>query len=292
MRINFLGFLFLVFTFFNCQVLQLDENQKQVNNAPWETKQIAKGAFWKYNHFDDLFNSRQSITVLDIDLNNPNLVVKIPHIGFSFKKTSSFGKEEDAFAAINGSYFNTKTGGSVVFFSKEGEVIKMTDKSFPQYRDNAGFAIDSAGNVAIVKKPEKGWEAFTNAHTLLSSGPLLLYEGDTISQVMAKFNTNRHPRTAVGITKRNHLIAVVVDGRSSEAHGMTIKELATLMKALGCTVAMNLDGGGSSTAWVKGQPFDGVVNFPSDNKSFDHEGQRPVANAIIFKINDQVGKGN
>jgi exopolysaccharide biosynthesis protein len=292
MRINFFSFLFITVIFFSCQVLQLDENQKQIKKAPWESQQIAEGAFWKYNHFENIFNSKQSITVLDIDLDNPNLMVKIPHIEFSFRKTSSFGKDEQAFAAINGSYFNTKTGGSVVFFSKEGEVIKRTIEGFPRYRDNAGFAIDSAGNVAIVKKPEEGWEAYTNPYTLLSSGPLLLYEGDTVSQVVEKFNTNRHPRTAVGITNDNRLIAVVVDGRSSEAYGMTIKELATLMQGLGCTEAMNLDEGGSSTAWVKGQPFDGVANYPSDNKSFDHAGQRAVANAIVFKIKNHVVQRN
>ena len=90
----------------------------------------------------------------------------------------------------------------------------------------------------------------------------------------------------MGITDENHLIAVVVDGRSSQAQGMTTYELATVMQALGCTEAMNLDGGGSSTAWVQGQPYNGVVNYPSDNKKFDHYGEREVANAIVFIVEE------
>jgi hypothetical protein len=34
--------------------------------------------------------------------------------------------------------------------------------------------------------------------------------------------------------------------------------------------------------FIKGQPFDGVVNFPSDNKKYDHFGEREVANALLL----------
>jgi len=54
--------------------------------------------------------------------------------------------------------------------------------------------------------------------------------------------------------------------------GMNLEELANLMKDLGCTDAMNLDGGGSSTFWLDGK----VMNSPSDK----HE--RTVANALVI----------
>jgi exopolysaccharide biosynthesis protein len=51
------------------------------------------------------------------------------------------------------------------------------------------------------------------------------------------------------------------------------------MSWLGCRDALNLDGGGSST-----MVFDGnIVNHPSDNKKFDHQGERVVANAIVVR---------
>jgi exopolysaccharide biosynthesis protein len=53
------------------------------------------------------------------------------------------------------------------------------------------------------------------------------------------------------------------------------------MKWLSCVDALNLDGGGSSTMVIRGQPNNGVVNYPSDNKKFDHEGEREVANALV-----------
>jgi exopolysaccharide biosynthesis protein len=282
MRFRLYTSLFLVAILFNCQVQRLDRDQKQVLKSKWEIREITEGAVWKYYHFDSLFDSRQNITVIDVDLNNENIKIKIPHIDFSFKETSRLGKEEGAFAAVNGSFFNTTTGGSVVYFYEKGELVEQTKKDLPEYLDNAGFSLDREGNVSIIKKPVEGWQALANPYTVLSSGPLLVYDGEPLYQVQEKFNTNRHPRTAVGITDDNHLIAVVVDGRSSQSHGMTIEELATLMEMLECSTAMNLDGGGSSTAWVNDQPFNGIVNFPCDNKVFDRKGERGVANAIVF----------
>src|SRR5690606_28126654 len=117
--------------------------------------------------------------------------------------------------------------------------------------------------------------------TVLASGPMLIHGDGPIEQKQEAFNLNRHPRTAIGMTDENKLIAVVVDGRNSNAHGMSMQELTALMGALGCTRAMNLDGGRSSTAWVREH---GVVNNPSDNKLFDHWGERAVANAICFIV--------
>lgn len=107
-----------------------------------------------------------------------------------------------------------------------------------------------------------------------------MQNGQVLEQLNVDFNTSRHPRTAVGLTKDNKLIVAVIDGRSSQSQGLTIPQLGELMAALGCTSALNYDGGGSSTAWVKGE---GVVNYPSDNGKFDHEGERAVATVFTVK---------
>jgi exopolysaccharide biosynthesis protein len=53
------------------------------------------------------------------------------------------------------------------------------------------------------------------------------------------------------------------------------------MRWLKAIDAINLDGGGSTTLWVNNEI--GVVNFPTDNKKWDHEGQRKVANVLLLK---------
>ena len=51
---------------------------------------------------------------------------------------------------------------------------------------------------------------------------------------------------------------VTADGREGSSIGMTLSELAILMKSLGCINAINLDGGGSTVMYVNGQ----IVNHP------------------------------
>ncbi|PTX18855.1 uncharacterized protein DUF2233 [Pontibacter mucosus] len=252
---------------------------EQLASATWETRKVSESIVWKYKHFKDLFSSNQSITILEIDLKDEKLKVDMPYVTSGFLKTSEGAARVRAAAAINGSYFDTSKGGSTVFFKKDGQVINTTRSGFTPYRENAGFAIAADGTISIEKKPAAGWNSLSEANTLLTSGPLLVYDDKPVTQVQEVFNTNRHPRTAIGLTADNRLIAVVVDGRFSEAHGMTTEELATVMHSLGCVEAMNLDGGGSSTAWLRNR---GVVNYPCDNKKFDHAGERGVATVIAF----------
>ncbi|OYN88597.1 phosphodiester glycosidase family protein [Parenemella sanctibonifatiensis] len=87
-------------------------------------------------------------------------------------------------------------------------------------------------------------------------------------------------RTAVGISRDGtRLYIVTVDGRRADANGMTVQELARLMRDLGAWNALNLDGGGSTT--MVGRPAGSedpvVLNQPSDG------GQRVVSNALVIR---------
>jgi hypothetical protein len=69
----------------------------------------------------------------------------------------------------------------------------------------------------------------------------------------------RHPRSAIGFNK-THFFFVEVDGRQPELSvGMSLEELSDYLVKIGCTEAMNLDGGASSQLIVGGK----VVNRPS-----------------------------
>jgi len=108
----------------------------------------------------------------------------------------------------------------------------------------------------------------TGVTTALGGGPILLHEGQASNW---EHRPQRHPRTAIG-WNRAHLFLVVVDGRQEGLSiGMNYTELSALMQRLGCTEAMNLDGGGSSTLWLGGR----VMNSPSDGR------ERRVANGLI-----------
>ncbi|MEI2718560.1 MAG: phosphodiester glycosidase family protein [Gemmatimonadales bacterium] len=97
----------------------------------------------------------------------------------------------------------------------------------------------------------------------------------------ANFGPVRHPRTVVGLAAGGRrILLVTVDGRQpGYSMGMTLRETAALMRALGATEAINLDGGGS-TAMALRNGLGGAVlaNHPSDR-----EGERPVADALVVQ---------
>ena len=88
----------------------------------------------------------------------------------------------------------------------------------------------------------------------------------------------RHPRSAVALTDDGHFLMIVVDGRRKGiSEGMSARELTRFIaKNFNPRWALNMDGGGSSTLCVEGQgdPQTNVVNYPTDNKRYDHAGER------------------
>jgi hypothetical protein len=114
----------------------------------------------------------------------------------------------------------------------------------------------------------------------VGGGPRLLRNGRISIEadeegIAASFVTTRHPRTAFGYN-RDRIFLVTVDGRQpGYSAGMSLPELADFMLKLGAREALNLDGGGSTTMWVRGT----VRNIPSDGRV------RAIANAVMVYEN-------
>ena len=109
----------------------------------------------------------------------------------------------------------------------------------------------------------------SGANVAMGGGPSLVENGKPMQ--WPGFIHLRHPRTALGWNK-DYFFIVEVDGRQSNLSiGMTFPELANYLIKLGCTEAMNLDGGGSATFWALGA----VRNSPSEGD------ERPSANALV-----------
>ncbi len=243
--------------------------------------------FNSYLFDGNLFNSNQCISVLKIPAGFHFDVVIAPEE--TLVKTSSLAAEHNAIAALNGSFFNMRTPyGGVTYTRVDGTTISDNNKDVTtpfwsrSIRQNGAIAI-LYGDLYVVKADQlRNWEKYIFAEDVLTSGPILLVDGELELQAPDKFNTTRHPRTAVGKRSDGTVVFVVVDGRLPEAAGVSTTELSLIMSWLGCRDALNLDGGGSST-----MVFDGnVVNHPSDNKKFDHQGERVVANAIVVRDAD------
>lgn len=101
----------------------------------------------------------------------------------------------------------------------------------------------------------------------VGAGPCLVKEGQIyLTTLGEEFGSDvaggRAPRTAIGVTKDQKALLVVVDGRRRTSTGLTLLEMAQFMLDQGAVDAMNLDGGGSSEMIVGSR----IVNEPSDGR--------------------------
>ena len=117
--------------------------------------------------------------------------------------------------------------------------------------------------------------------TAVGGGPVLMQQGkikitnNEEVKFAGKAIDDKHPRTAMGYTKDNKLIILVVEGRNpGKAEGATLTQQAQIFKDLGCWEALNLDGGGSSCL---------LVNGKETIKVSDATGQRPVPAVFMIK---------
>ena len=120
-------------------------------------------------------------------------------------------------------------------------------------------SIIMADNFELDIKMNPNWEGVNH---IISGGPYLVKNGEVYVDMTAQKLSaigGRNPRTAIGYTRDNHLIMLTADGREGASVGLTLMELAGLMKEFGCVNAMNLDGGGSTVMYVGGS----VVNKPA-----------------------------
>lgn len=93
--------------------------------------------------------------------------------------------------------------------------------------------------------------------TAIGGGPALVRAGK-VQRARALKSNERHPRSALG-WNAEHFFLVVVDGRQPRhSMGMTLPELGQYLAELGCTEAINLDGGASTELWLRGK----ILNRP------------------------------
>ncbi len=248
----------------------------------WQSEKIAPGLRWQSTHTDQLYNSKQSIHVLKI--NTRKRALALAYVTDTLLRTSELAMNNQAIAAVNAGFFKIREGrGSATYLKVNGQVIDDLPTQGHALLTGA-LIIEADGDVQIeYAQPNEVYNTSPTDETVLVTGPVLLLNGAKEKLSDNVFNTNRHPRTCACIIKKNTILLVTVDGRNTEAAGMTLFELADLLKTLRCKAAINLDGGGSTTMYIQGKPDNGVVNFPSDNKQFDHAGERACANAIIVR---------
>ncbi|MCY7095536.1 phosphodiester glycosidase family protein [Streptococcus oralis] len=176
-------------------------------------------------------------------------------------KTSVTAAENNAILAVNGDYYGANSSGYVI---RNGVVYR---DSVREDASNGDLAIYKDGSFKIIYEDQVSADQLVQDGivNLLAFGPSLVENGeisvDTNTEVGQAMSSN--PRTAIGIIDENHYIIVVSDGRTSESKGLSLYQMAEVMKSYGVKTAYNLDGGGSSTLYFNGQ----VINKPTTGGS-------------------------
>ncbi len=176
-------------------------------------------------------------------------------------------------------------GGCGYVFDDSG-VVSAIVKGRASVPEEGGLLVVSEGHLHRFKNTEAGtkilftqslmspWDQVRDA---FGSGMLLVTDGkitfDQSREEVGRYLMGDAPRTAIGVTPDNELVMAVADGRTSRYRGVDFDELAQIMIDCGCSDAIALDGGGSSTLVYK----DEVINNPSEKG-----GLRKIANALVI----------
>lgn len=235
----------------------------------WTEVSVANGVVRRWRVYTSLFGGKQTVNVIEVDLNNPHITIRPIEHSSCTARTSVLASGAGAVAAINGGFFG---GCDSVSMIKINGTVSATNPGYKPARST--FGVNHTTRTVDIDwiSSTNSWSAMDNA---LGAGPNLVTAGaSNVTWSQEGFDSSylsKNPRTAIGYTSANKVLLVTVDGRTSAGVGMTLSELATYMTWLGAVEAVNMDGGGSTTAWTSTQ---GVVNTPSDGS------ERSVVSAL------------
>ena len=187
--------------------------------------------------------------------------------------TSSIAEDSGAILAVNGDYYGFRDRG---FVMRNGYLYRETaqrgndQEDLIIYGDGAMEIVEESASDALALAEAGAAQIFSFGPGLLQNGEITVNEGDEVEQAMRS-----NPRTAVGEIEPLHYVFVVSDGRTRESAGLTLYELAQVMRELGCRTAYNLDGGGSSTMWFMGK----IINHPTDGR---RDGERRISDIVYI----------
>lgn len=174
---------------------------------------------------------------------------------------AAFGLKADYTADVTWVYHVGSGNGTVYSYPTPSPNLL---NSAPQTVPNAAFP--SGGTI---------WDATT----AIGGSPMLIKNNNiNISddaELIAIDNNSSRARSAIGYTSNNKVIMLAVEGNNTSGGvGLTLTELAQVMKEMGCIGAINLDGGGSTALYINGN---------HTVKPSDAAGERPVITALILK---------
>lgn len=200
-------------------------------NADWHPDTL-NGFHFLYHHFmhRQVFNSNQCFSIIEIPSGSPLRLGFVADSGLT--TVSNIATRHGALAAINGSYFDMRTGVPVCYLRIEGTELGINT---PARRDSINRKYYQYATIRLTptRKPRflvpdsnRMAERSLKDSNLMTAGPMLIRKGIDIPQRMDRhFVYGRHNRTAIGLKPDGTVVLLVADGRHSrEAEGLSLAE--------------------------------------------------------------------
>lgn len=203
-------------------------------------------------------------------------------------------KKHNVVFAMNTDYYtyrvavnNNRHTGIVI---RDGRILyddpytekQVTNSMFPNL-DMLAFMPD--GSLKVYHSWEKTAQEFIDegVQTVYSFGPYLLLDGKVSERAYAN-NENKNPRCAIGMVEPGHYVAIMCEGRLKRSAGVTISYLAKMMRAKGCQVAFNMDGGQTAVMVFMGKQLNQIGAYDGGKTN-----SRPTSEVLGFGTSEQVG---
>lgn len=242
-----------------------------------------------------------NVHVLTIPANGEFAVT--PALSDTVDSLETFAEVYEAIAVLNGGFFDPLNQKTTSYVFIDGELVAdpanndrlmnnadlspyldqiLNRTEFRRYRCPEGDRYDITLHQASLLPNCQLIDALGGGPGLLpltaeAEGFLTLEEGVVIRDAIGSRSPNA--RSAVGITDDQQILLVMVAQHPSEPLGLSLLELAELMRSQGATKAMNLDGGSSSSLYVADETFYGKVDTNGEQV------QRPVKSVLVVRNN-------
>jgi len=225
------------------------------------------------------------IFVFEVDLTNQNVSIEasMPNGNTKFAmqrmtKQATYVDTEGhkVWAGVNADFYNMTTGVPQGIVYRNGTALKTT------FQDAVCtyFAITKDGK-AIVAGQDVYDDIKDNIQEAVGGRVWLVQDGGIVKQTTAVVE----PRTCIGVSKDGTKVYIMaIDGRNFwYSNGMAYEEMGQCLKALGTENGINLDGGGSTTFFIRNTPDFADDRFEIRNWPTDNGGQeRAVANGLLI----------
>lgn len=212
------------------------------------------------------------------------------------KDAAETAKKHNVVFATNTDYFtyrvDVKNGRPTGVVVRNGEILY--DDGYPtrEKADRAGMpnldmvAFMEDGSLNVYRSDEISAQELVDlgAYDVYSFGPYLMKDGK-LSQQAYDANDSRNPRCALGMVEPGHYVYIMVEGRlEKRSQGITMRELAKLMRAKGCENAINLDGGQTAVLIFMGQQLNKIGSYDGGKTN-----SRPTCEVMGVGYSEQVG---